>query len=164
MADLQVHWNRGFRKSHVLDAEKVHVELERLRTKNDGELRGRDMVEAAKSKRNPLHLGFTWDDAECGIKHRLREANNIVQAINVIRPEAPESGAVRAYEISRSMSTPKKRSYRAIEDIMQDEEARGELLNRALGELLAIRRRYSQLQELAIVFREVDNVLENLKP
>ena len=164
MEDLQVHWKRGFRKAHVLDAEKVHIELEKLRKKNKGELRGRDMVEAAKSKRNPLHDGFTWDDAECGIKHRLREAANIVQAINVVRPETPDAGPVRAYEISRSMSTPKKKSYRAIEDIMQDEEARGELLNRALGELLAIRRRYSQLQELAIVFREVDNLLENLKP
>lgn len=164
MPDLQVQWKRGFRKASLLDAENVHKELEKLRKKNDGELANEQIVEAAKAKRNPLHQGFTWDDAVCGTRLRLIEAARIVRSIEVRQPESSNKGAVRAYEISRSMSSPKKKSYRAIEDIMQDPEARGELLNRALGELLAVRRRYSQLQELAIVFREVDNLLESLKP
>ena len=45
---------------------------------------------------------------------------------------------------------------------MLDPEARAELLQRALGELLAARRKYHHLQELAIVFRELDKVLTEL--
>lgn len=147
-----------------MDAAKVHAELEKIRDNSKGELRNEDIVSAAKSKRNPLHKGFTWDDAECGVQHRLREAAQIVRCITVVRPEAPDKGSVRAYEVSRSKSEPRRRSYRAIDDILEDDEARSELLNRALGELLAIRRRYTQLQELAIIFREVDALLESHKP
>lgn len=57
-----------------------------------------------------------------------------------------------------------KNAYMAVDKIMEDPEARAELLKRALCELLAVRRRFHQLQELSIVFRELDELMASFKP
>lgn len=160
----EYHWKNGFRYANLADANDVQVELERVRKKNDGELSPNSVIDAAKAKRSKLHRFFTWDNSEAAHQYRLVEARRVIQSIEVVRSEAPEVGATREWQTRRAKSNPKEVVYDRMDEVLKDPEARTELLSRALSELLSIRRRYQQLQELSIVFRQLDDLLETLKP
>lgn len=81
----------------------------------------------------------------------------------VIVPEAlskPKEGR-RVLEVQvapASDGNSRRAAYVPVEEIMEDPVSRAELINRALSELLGIRRRYKHLQELASVFAEIDSI------
>ena len=163
MADsYSAKWKSGFRGSSIMPADKAFDELEKIRKKNDGELHATDVVEAARSNRHKLHKLFEWDDSVAAEKHRESQARVVIRSIVIERPEL-QNEETRTYELQKSKTTPRAQSYTTTEELMKDPEARAELLQRALGELLAIRRRYHGLQELSIVFRDVDKLLETVK-
>lgn len=155
-------WKSGFRGSGILPAETARKELEKIRKKNDGELNPQYVVNAAKSNRHKLHKFFDWDDTSAANEYRLTQARSIIRSIVVVRPELPDK-EFREYHVQRSKIEPRKQTYSTTAEIMQDPEARAELLQRALGELLAVRRKFVVLQELTIVFRAIDEVLETVK-
>ena len=146
-----------------LDAEKVHAELETIREAKGGELRADDVVEAAKDNASSMHDGFEWDDTAAAHQHRKQQARQIVQSIKIVPGQSTTGEHTRAYQISPS-DVSDGRSYQRIEDILRDPVKRAAMLQQALNELVTIRRRYAQLQELSIVFREIDNVLMTVKP
>jgi len=53
------------------------------------------------------------------------------------------------------------RAYWTLEDVLQDPQARAELLGRAINEAVAYRKRYSQLSELVLVIDGIDKTLAN---
>lgn len=162
--DLQVTWKRGYRKANLVSAETVYKEFEKIRGSNHGELNAENIVDRARSARNKLHKLFTWDDEEAGRQLRLIEAARLIRSIEVVRPESPELGSTRAYQLARSSQEPRKQVYKTIDEVIKSPDDRAALINRALGELIAVRRRYAQLQELAIVFRAIAEVIETYKP
>ena len=164
MADnnYNAKWKSGFRGAAVIDARTAFKELEKIRKQHDGELDPQDVVDAARAARNKLHKLFEWDDGTAANKHRLEQARLLTRSIVVERVETPGIES-RQYELTRSKQKPRSQVYVATDELMKDPDARGKLLQRALGDLLALRRRYSTLQELAIVFRSIDDVLENVK-
>lgn len=151
----EARWKPGFRGASKLSAVLADTELQKIRKKNKGEAPSAAVVEAARSKRNKLHVLFDWDDASAAQTQREGQAGLIVRSIEVEYEEMPGEWH-RKYEITRSEYNPREMVYKSVEDIMQDPEARVELLNRAMGELLAIRRRYSGLQELASIFGAIE--------
>ena len=155
-------WRNGFRGWKAVSAELAHKELEKLRKVKGGELLPAEVVSAAIAKKSKLHGLFEWDDSIAAGKHREAQARSILRSIVIERPEIGDAES-RVYEVKRSVSQPSTKAYTTLEEVMQDPEAKAELLQRALGELLAIRRRYHGLQELAIVFREVETLLETMK-
>ena len=154
-------WRDGYRSP--VAAEDAYEEIEKIHKANDGNVSAENLVEKAKSKRNKLHPAFTWDDAEAGVKCRLAEARNIMNALHVVRAEAP-SRAARKYELRRLPPVDGEKNVRHVycttEDILKDPDARADLLKRAIGELVSTQHRYRGLQELAQVFKAVDEVLE----
>lgn len=136
----------------------VREELEAIRLKHDGLLTEEAILNEAKLKNHPLHDRFTWDNTEAARQWRLEEARTLIRSVYV-SIEQPKSGpvVVRAYA-----SLPRDREsgggYRAIADIMARDDLRGELLSSALNELDALKKRYSNLNELVPVFRAVDKV------
>lgn len=160
---VKVRWRPGCKITNT-DPEPVLNELTELTAANDGELFPEAVVDAAKKKRSALHGYFEWDDTKAANEHRLTQARRLIRCVEVVRPEAPDKGYTRAFQVARSKRDGKGQSYQQIEDIMADPDRRAELIQRALMELLAIRRKYHQLQELAIVFRELDAVVANYKP
>ena len=159
---IEVLWRQGFRYSSLEDPEVVLKELEKIRSKHGGEANPESVVEAARSPRNKLHKFFEWDDTVAAQEHRFEQARSLTRAVKVIYEDAPDT-PVRFYE-TQWKSDRKRKVYRPIEDIMKDPEARSQLLQRALGELIAMRTRSKGLQELSIVFRAVDDLLETHKP
>ena len=97
---------------HGLDANVVGSELERIRESNDGRLRTEDIVREAATDSSPLHLAFTWDDAEAAHKQRLHEARYLVRNVLVIDPEAGRQPAY--YNVSVRSESESDRYYQSI--------------------------------------------------
>ena len=154
-------WRDGYHSP--VTAKDAHEVIEKVRKANKGNVSPEDLVEAARPKRNKLHPAFTWDKDVALVKCQMAEARNIMNALHVVRAEAPQRPA-RKYELRRlpprTGETKPRQVYSTTEDILKDPDARADLLKRAIGELVSCQHRYRGLQELASVFRAVDKVLE----
>lgn len=161
----EVAWKSSSRyRRH--DVKKIHAELERIRKSTEGaELHPGDIIEAAKSSRSVLHKLFEWDDTKAAHQHRLYQAGTLIRSIVVHRIDHPEKGNVREYTVTPGAYAREgeRRPFRRTEDLLADEDLRPQVLQRALGELVAFQRRYKALQELAIVMRSIDEVLTTVK-
>ena len=148
-------------------AAEVHGELERIR---DGKpLILQSVIDESKPKKSVLHGEFEWRNAIAGNNWRLYEARKIVQSVEIIEEKTRKP--FRAYE-SIIIETDGDdddekttvRSFLPVEEIMADPDLRDELLGRAIRDVLALKRRYSNLQEMAQVFAAMDEFLMTANP
>lgn len=160
---MEVKWKSGARFKS--DPEKAYEEVEKLRKANDGVIEPEVLVESAKSDKSVLHVEFPWNNKIAAHEHRLTIARTILRSFVVVRDEIKTDRPQRTYEVVNAPKKPKekpKKVYRHIDDIMADPDCRAELLGRALKELISFRNRFRDLQELSVVMRAVDSVLEDL--
>ena len=155
-------WKDGFRYSKLCDPVVASKALAEIRESNSGDLRPEMIPPVAKAKDHPLHPFFEWDNRKAADAHRVIQAARIIRSIEVVTVEAPKY-PTRKWELSVSKKA-NGRPYKPIEEIMENPEDRAAMLQRALGELVAARRKYAALQELSIVFRAIDEALETIKP
>lgn len=161
---MNVKWKPG--TQHRVGADVAYTVVEELRKKNNGDVDAELVVKAATSKRNPLHAEFEWDDSAAAHEHRLGQAREILRHLVVVREEIKTDRPQRIYEVVRLPKQDDERPknvYRTLEQIMEDPDMRAELLGRALRELISIRNRYRDLQELAVVIRSIDELVENFE-
>ena len=102
-------------------------ELERIRYENDGVLLVDAIVEAASEIGSPLHKHFTWDDTEAARRYRQEQARALVQKCRVTMENRPDV-LMRAY-VSVVSDRSKGGGYRAIEEVLDDDMLRAELVN-----------------------------------
>jgi arylsulfatase A-like enzyme len=162
---VEIRWKQGSQFKSTADV--AHDAIELIRKKHGGSASAEQIVLAAKAARNPLHVEFEWDDETAAHEHRLHRARVLMHSFVVVRSDLITDRPQRVYEVVREPQEGKHRIrhvYKTIEDIMKDTDLRAELLGRALGELISIRNRYRDLQELAIVLRAIDEVVEQLTP
>lgn len=158
---MTIRWKQG--SQFKCAADLAHEQIEVIRKKNGGSVSAESVVTVAKAKRNPLHEDFEWDDAIAANEHRMQRARVMLASFVIVREELRTDRPQRVYEVVREPMVGKQRIrhvYKTIEDIMKDTDLRAELLGRALGELVSIRNRYRDLQELAVVMRAIDEVVE----
>lgn len=134
-----------------VDAQTAGEELDRIYREN-GRLEPAKIVEESRDSAAPLHPCFEWDDAAAAEKYRQTQAQMIVRSIVTIQ-EKPNREPVetRAFVSIRQ-------EYKPIEVVTNSEEQMQELLRTALAELMAFRRKYSILSELAGVMRAIEEV------
>lgn len=139
--------------------ELIRSELEQIRCANGGLLRPEDVVKFARNKRTALHGEFEWDDAKASAEFRLWQARNVIRVTVTVLP-SPHSDQepVRAYVSVVSDRVQPGGGYRAIGDVMTNDEMRAELVNDALGEVKRWRRKYERLRELVPIFKAIDKV------
>lgn len=143
-------WKAGSRIK--ASAQKVGEVCERLERK--GELTPRALVDASRRKGSALHDLFEWDDKVAAEKYRETQAAYIIRSIEVVTVGTSEP--VRAFV---SVSTEgQARTYVNVECALSVESTRDEVLARALEELKAFERKYSNLEELANVLAEIRKV------
>lgn len=158
--EMLVRWKPGFRFSELSKVDAAHAAIEKLRRKH-GEVTPEMLVAAARSKRHPLHATiYELDDESAALEHRLERARYVLRCIEVERTDG-SGGRHRAYSVARSAFEPRRQAYRDTIELMQDPDERAELLKRALAQLVSFRRQYRHLQELAIVVRSIDEILES---
>jgi len=157
---MEIRWKQG--SQFRTPADVAHGVVEAIRKKNGGAASAEDIVQAAKAARNPLHGDFEWDDKAAAHEHRLSRARVMMSSFVVVRGDLKTDRPQRVYEVVREPQDGKhriKHVYKTVDDIMKDTDLRAELLGRALGELISIRNRYRDLQELAVVLRAIDDVV-----
>lgn len=141
-------------------AKKEYLrELEIIRNKNDGILRPHDVVHFAANPKTALHSHFTWDDTKAAQEYRLEEARRLIRVAVVLEPNT--SKTVRAY-VSLTGERNQDGGYRAIAEVLSDEDLMARLLDDALDDLNLFKNKYEtlrQLSKLESVFQAIDTVL-----
>jgi hypothetical protein len=140
-------------------SELRRTELQRLFDENGGTLTPEQIVETARAPENPLHDAFTWDDSEAAERWRHVEAAALLRrTFTVMRAPGNELRYVRI-----AVSLPADRGgagYRRTVEVLEDPTRRQEMMDMALRELAAFRKRYAELAELANLFGAIDELTE----
>ena len=132
-------------------AEKIQQELEALRS--NGLLLPERVVEWAKAHpESALHSQFEWDDSEAAKAYRLWQARKVI-AVYVVA----EDGQRKFVSLTIDR---KAGGYRAMEDVMKEEDLRKVLVRDALSEFKRVRAKYEHIRELASVYAEIDKADE----
>lgn len=132
------------------------LELERLARAHDDTVTPAQLVAYATDPRTALHTLFTWDDRVAGPKYRELEAAQYLRAVvTLLHVEGHEPKSVRAF-VSLSSDRDGTHVYRPITAVLQDHTQRALLVDDVRRELLAMKRKYGHLQELATVWAQVE--------
>jgi hypothetical protein len=144
-----------------LDAQLVGERIARLKELGGG-FTAEKVVDDARSESSPLHAAFTWDDAVAAERQRLSEAGYLVRSIVTIRKEADGSEREDRAFVPVVVREVEERRYLPIATAMSDDDYREQVLRRALGEMLTLRRKYRDLEALARIFAAIDETAEQL--
>lgn len=129
-------------------------EIKRLINENGGVLTPDQLVDYASSEKSPLHKYFTWDNTEAAKKCRIYEARTLLRVCVEIIPNGKANIVHRVTTHLSSDGT----GYRAVADVLTDEELTAQMLSDALNELESFKKKYSRLKELSVVFKAIDKV------
>jgi hypothetical protein len=122
-------------------------ELEQIRRGNGGVLRPSDVVAFAKNKKTALHSYFEWDDSKAAAAHRLEQARELIRVVVTVLPNTQEK--VNVYASLPNDRKSKDGGYRAVVDILDDEDLTAQLLDSAARDLDAFRTKYARLRKVA---------------
>lgn len=129
-------------------------ELKRIAKRNGGIINPPDVVAAARSPKSPLHSKFTWDDTEAAEQYRLWQARQLIRVVVTLVPQTEKHERVWV-----SLTTDRGQSgYRALVDVLSDQDMRSQLLEEAKAEFAVFRAKFGRLVELAKVFAAMDEV------
>lgn len=148
---LVAKWKSGFESIHHADAQKVAKEIMSIGDSATPE----QIVEKAKKKNTELHKCFTWDDGEAANKWRLHEARQIVCHLMVKNEDRKE----KQPELRFFMKAESNNGYQPTQVIFRNEDSYNQLIQKALGELTAFRRKYTFLSDRKEMI-ELINALE----
>lgn len=135
-------------KADAQEAGNVCEELERTVG-----LTAQNLLNASRPEDAPLHGEFEWDDTVAAEAYRETQAQYIIRML-CIAPDEEHKEPVRAYFV-----TERAKEYDSVNVILQDVNKRTALLDMALKELTAFKKKYSVLSELADVFAVIEGIL-----
>lgn len=160
---------RGGQRLNQKDANKMYNRLAEMYEENNESLSAEDIVGEAKNKKSPFHKWFEWDDRKAAHQHRLKQARDLIGSVEIVRKKDPregKDGRIRAFvHISRNVVGPDgsrsvERTYVPTLKAMEDSEKRELLLQQAFADFGNLERKYSDLTELAGVFKSVKKAKE----
>lgn len=132
--------------------EKILGEL----AQKHGGLTPEIVLQSAKSKASPLHALFEWDDAKAGDLYRLEQARGLIRRIKVIyAPVDHKEIMIRAYHCVQITPEAPRGVYVTAESALTD--YREQLLEQCKRDMMAFKRKYAALEEVAAVIDAMDN-------
>ena len=163
---MEIRLKQGARVKNKPDV--IYKALEGIRSKNSGDLRPENVVEASRKKTAPLHNEFEWDDSEAANNYRVEQARSLIRSIDVVYEEAPAAQTkmyavvnVTHEQLEGEPEGP-KHVYRTTRDILNDPATRDQLLARAIREAGSFMERYANLSELSLVFDAIKKTSKQL--
>lgn len=135
------------------NSDAIRAELELL--KRGGLVQPADVVARASDPESAMHSWFEWDDTEAAQQHRIWQARQLLRVFVTV--ESRDNKPVRAF-VSLGSDRYGAGGYRAMAEVLSDEELRAQLLADAVKELRSAERKYRQLQELSGVWSALDDV------
>ena len=147
-------WKSGARIKG--DAQKSGELLEQLAATEEA-LTAETLLEANKPKSAPLHNDYEWSDKKAAHEWRLHQSRNFIHSIVTVEVQEDQNTAQpepqRAFFI-----TTEKHKYEPLAVIVKEQSKYDRLLETALSELLAFKRKYEALKELQPVFDAMKEV------
>jgi DNA transposition AAA+ family ATPase len=141
-------------------AEARRMELEQLVWANGGTITPAQVVSFAENPDTALHSLFTWDDTEAARQWRESEAQSYMRAVvRLIPRDNAEPLVVRAF-VSLSTDRRMDHVYRPITDVLEDDDRRAVLVEDAKREMIALKRKYAHLHELAQVWDAIAEAID----
>lgn len=150
-----------------LRAEQIRAALAAVAARNNNLLNPTHVVEAARDPTSVLHGEFEWDDSEAAAAYRLAQAGALIRRVKftIVRPD-PQTRAISMATTRVYQSRPSQRTasagYEPVEQIMADPVKRSELIDQVMNELVAYRRRYSNLLALSEIWSAIDDAMDTL--
>jgi hypothetical protein len=111
------------------------------------------LVDAARSKKSPLHKYFDWDDRKAAEKWRIEQARYYLRMITIYVEEV--DAEIRAFMPADKSRGNKPRGYIPMHRILSSEERMENMLEIALEELRAFKVKYSMLKNLCEAISEI---------
>jgi len=147
-----------------LNPQDVGERLDSLRQNGHG-FTPAAVLDDGRDETSPLHLAFTWDDSVAAEERRLDQARYLIRNVVTIvqDPEGGDDREVRAFLPVTMEDVPDDQRYVSMEVAMTSEDYRSQVLNRALSEMIALRRKYQDFQELARIFKAIDATAKRIK-
>ena len=141
---MAVAWR--FDGLYKADAQTVANELESIKCTPE------NIVEYAKDETTELHKCFEWDNSIAGHKYRCIQAQRVVRSLVITREDTGEKTPIRLLHSEGNRTG----EYKPIYMIVRDKDEYQSLLERAMDELRAFKRKYSCLSELEEILELID--------
>lgn len=140
--------------------QKVVAALKKISDKNDGYLEREHVVKEAENPASTLHSYFEWDDKKAGHKFRLAQATMLICSIS-IEPTKENEPEQRAFTSIKKLGEGKA-SFIPTSIALKETFFRNQIIQRAIDELDAAKRKYGNLSQLEDVFDTYDEVKKRL--
>lgn len=148
---------KSYARLNDKEAAFVGKELESLFSRVGRPLQAEDIVNAARSRRSPLHKYFEWDDSIAAERYRQVQARQLLHYFEIEIIETGQRAPAYVHlEVRGGAEDGLNGGYHAILDVMSDGQKRRILLAKALIELDAWKARYAALSELERIFAAID--------
>jgi hypothetical protein len=126
-------------------------------------LTAENLLRKASKKSSSLYEFFDWDNSSAGEKWRLGQARNIINEIKIIVDDKEMYAFENVNVIIKDNEIQKNkiskfgiREYKPIVEIMNNEDYKNQLIQRALAEAIYWKNRHAQLIELNPIFVSID--------
>lgn len=153
-------WKKGFEFS--ADPQEIGERLELIENTDPHGVTPDSIVAEASNPKSPLHPLFDWDDTSAAHKHRKATARIISNSIRVrivTETNGHEEKSVHAFiNVEKDGS----RQYMTTARVMSDDDLRRQALRQAVKQMRAFRERYSEFEELAILFASMEEIEDEL--
>jgi hypothetical protein len=156
------------------DVQKIGQALVALEERH-GDLTPELVVNAARSKRSPLHERFQWDDTAAAHSYRLVQAAWLIRTVKVrvIIADKPEEARAFVHVVKQPTAEPSSRgddcegapvavalgSYVRLSAALENPDWRAQMLTQARNDLETFRRKYRILEELSDVMGAIEREL-----
>jgi glutamate synthase domain-containing protein 2 len=151
-------YRAGYRPA-LKDPQAVGDKLQELRDKNEG-LTASIVIEDAKNKDSVLHGAFEWNDSKAAHEWRLHSARHLMRAVT---KELDSSGEIRYQPAFVFVKTEEGPRYESLARVLDDDEMRLQVINRALKEFEQWQKRYKEYEEFLSVFESFDKTRKRLE-
>lgn len=139
---------------YSIPAQAAGEELDRIYQAH-GKLDPADVVEESQREDAPLHGCFEWNDQAAAELYRVGQARGIIRAVVTVDDKRPQLDGVRAFVHVENV-------YQPMAVVVRSEDKMRLLMQNALGELDAFRKKYAALSELQSVFTAIDTLQPTL--
>ena len=139
------------------ETEKINQNVikEILAIEKKDELTAESLLEKAKENNSSLHDFFEWDDTAAAEKWRMVQARNVINEVRVIVNDT-EMYAFESVRINAVTEETSEREYKPIVEILNNDDYKAQLVNRAMSEIEHWQKRYEQINELSPIFDSID--------
>lgn len=144
-------------------ADLYGKELEKIQIRNNGIVTPDEVVHTAKSKSNPLHSYFNWDDKNAAHNYRKTQARRLMRVIVVresIEDDSVEMPAFTSVKVETKTETEvsQVRVYMPESAIRNDVDLHNQVVMDAYKRLMFWKNRFGTLKEMQPVVNAIEQL------